>query len=207
MAGTIAVPRQLGRRAHARSSTALHEGAHEGVVRNAALRTLAAENRAGLDASAESLGSARRGRATRAPTRSRRWATASEEIRSFVTLVRKLARQSKLLALNAAMEAARAGEHGEGFAVVASEVRRLSAMSSEAAERTEAIVKGVLRGHRSVARVGEARGRRGHRSARGHGARRRRRSREIERAVAARRRGRAIGGADVHGHDARWWPR
>jgi methyl-accepting chemotaxis protein len=71
---------------------------------------------------------------------------ASLEIRSFVTLVRKLARQSKLLALNAAMEAARAGEHGEGFAVVASEVRRLSAMSSDAAERTEAIVSGVLNG-------------------------------------------------------------
>jgi len=58
--------------------------------------------------------------------------------------VRKLARQSKLLALNAAMEAARAGEHGEGFAVVASEVRRLAAMSSDAAERTEEIVTGVL---------------------------------------------------------------
>jgi methyl-accepting chemotaxis protein len=71
---------------------------------------------------------------------------ASHEIRSFVTLVRKLARQSKLLALNAAMEAARAGEHGEGFAVVASEVRRLSAMSSDAAERTEVIVNGVLSG-------------------------------------------------------------
>ena len=69
---------------------------------------------------------------------------ASEEIRSFVGLVRKLARQSKLLALNAAMEAARAGEHGEGFAVVASEVRRLAAMSSDAAERTEEIVTGVL---------------------------------------------------------------
>ena len=69
---------------------------------------------------------------------------ASEEIRSFVGLVRKLARQSKLLALNAAMEAARAGEHGEGFAVVASEVRRLAAMSSDAAERTEEIVAGVL---------------------------------------------------------------
>jgi methyl-accepting chemotaxis protein len=42
-------------------------------------------------------------------------AEASGEIRSFVLLVRKMARQSKLLALNAAMEAARAGEQGSGF--------------------------------------------------------------------------------------------
>ena len=66
--------------------------------------------------------------------------------RSFLTLVQKLARQSKLLALNAAMEAARAGEHGQGFAVVASEVRRLAAMSSEAAQRTEQVMGSVLRG-------------------------------------------------------------
>jgi len=67
-------------------------------------------------------------------------------VRTFVALVQKLARQSKLLALNAAMEAARAGEHGQGFAVVASEVRRLSTMSSEAAQRTEQVMGGVLRG-------------------------------------------------------------
>lgn len=71
-------------------------------------------------------------------------AEASEEIRSFVTLVRKMARQSKLLALNAAMEAARAGEHGSGFAVVASEVRRLARSSSEAADRTDQLVSDVL---------------------------------------------------------------
>lgn len=68
----------------------------------------------------------------------------AEEIRSFVALVRKMARQSKLLALNAAMEAARAGEQGSGFAVVAGEVRRLARTSSEAADRTEALVSGVL---------------------------------------------------------------
>lgn len=69
---------------------------------------------------------------------------ASGEIRSFVLLVRKMARQSKLLALNAAMEAARAGEHGNGFAVVAGEVRRLARSSNEAADRTDQLVADVL---------------------------------------------------------------
>jgi len=113
------------------------------VSRNESLRALAMENRAGLDASVESLGTLGVDVAASAQA-IESLSTASEEIRSFVGLVRKLARQSKLLALNAAMEAARAGEHGEGFAVVASEVRRLAAMSSDAAERTEEIVGGVL---------------------------------------------------------------
>lgn len=68
----------------------------------------------------------------------------SEEIRAFVMLVRKMARQSKLLALNAAMEAARAGEHGSGFAVVASEVRRLARSAGDAADRTDQLVSEVL---------------------------------------------------------------
>lgn len=71
-------------------------------------------------------------------------AQSADEIREFAALVRKMARQSKLLALNAAMEAARAGEQGSGFAVVAGEVRRLAKSSTEAAERTEALVNDVL---------------------------------------------------------------
>src|SRR5262249_35818829 len=71
-------------------------------------------------------------------------AAASQEIGAFVTLVRRIARQSKLLALNASMEAARAGAQGEGFAVVAAEIRKLSQSSAEAAERTEGTVQGVL---------------------------------------------------------------
>jgi methyl-accepting chemotaxis protein len=121
----------------------LDAGAHDGVHRNSRLRALAIENRARLDDSAKALerlaGEVRENADATASL-----ATASEEIRSFVTLVQKMARQSKLLALNAAMEAARAGDQGEGFAVVASEVRRLAANSSEAAERTEALVKDVL---------------------------------------------------------------
>jgi methyl-accepting chemotaxis protein len=124
-------------------ATALDDGARGGSLRNTTLRALAMENRAGLDASAESLGVLTNDVSDSA-TAIESLGTASEEIRSFVGLVRKLARQSKLLALNAAMEAARAGEHGEGFAVVASEVRRLAAMSADAAERTEEIVTGVL---------------------------------------------------------------
>ena len=121
----------------------LDDGARGGSLRNTTLRALAMENRAGLDASADSLGVLSNDVAASAQA-IESLGSASEEIRSFVGLVRKLARQSKLLALNAAMEAARAGEHGEGFAVVASEVRRLAAMSSDAAERTEEIVAGVL---------------------------------------------------------------
>ena len=126
-------------------AAALDAGAHEGVTRNTNLRTLALENRAGLDASTDSLASLAADVHASASAITA-LSDASEEIRSFVTLVRQLARQSKLLALNAAMEAARAGTQGAGFAVVAGEVRRLAAMSTDAAERTGAIVKSVLRG-------------------------------------------------------------
>src|SRR4029079_1328483 len=124
---------------------ALENGATEGVRRNAHLRTLALDNRSRLDESAKSLAGLS-GDVEASAAAIEGLAQASEEVRTFVTLVQKLARQSKLLALNAAMEAARAGEHGHGFAVVAEEVRRLAAMSSEAAERTEVVVARVLHG-------------------------------------------------------------
>lgn len=123
----------------------LDGGATEGVQRNTQLRALALENRSRLDESSQSLVTLSNDVEASAMAIDQ-LAQASEEVRSFVTLVQKLARQSKLLALNAAMEAARAGEHGHGFAVVAEEVRRLAAMSSDAAERTDRVMSGVLRG-------------------------------------------------------------
>ena len=123
----------------------LRDGAHEGVARNSQMRALASESRTKLDESTRALEVLAKDVGASAAAIDG-LARASQEVRSFLSLVQKLARQSKLLALNAAMEAARAGEHGQGFAVVASEVRRLSAMSSEAAQRTEQVMGGVLRG-------------------------------------------------------------
>jgi len=118
------------------------EGAQRAVDRNAALLQLARGHGERLNASVKALDQLAE-EVRLGTTEAEALAEASDALERFVDQGRTVARQTRILALNASIEAARGGHEGNGFGTVADEVRKLSGQAALAATSTSETVQSI----------------------------------------------------------------
>ncbi|WP_414058545.1 methyl-accepting chemotaxis protein [Pseudomonas sp. HR96] len=128
-------------------SAAVDEVAHNAEAASVASRESAAYTLTGIDNVAQTLKAIEglAGNVAVTGEQVKSLSTRAQGIGKVVEVIRAIAEQTNLLALNAAIEAARAGEQGRGFAVVADEVRALAHRTQQSTQEIEQMI-GAIQG-------------------------------------------------------------